>query len=506
MTKLSTLHLVGLPQHSLSMHLNDVFYSPLCLTKEKILAYDAKNKSNSKNQGNNVISLSLSEISFDTKVKLKYLYELTKLQAGFNRQFIIDFKTEIFDELNKLKQVLFFLNEIISYQQEDNVVVRLEKKLNDRLAKKSLDTADFSLYASEINDYFLSNYPAYIEKAKFLENYINNIINDEKLHTEFRFNEKVVAELIELISFGLKNISQYLNSGRNDNEQDIDFNPLEQYCNNFTGYDFICQFIKDEFNINLSDKRKFHKCECIPDFSNDLRKLFVVEQDEKTNDYVIYLNSINCGKIKIKNIGETSVVADKIFNLIKENKNHLLEKTQVEQICSYYIDLFCEYITYVFQRDFVYSNNYQYGEVDVNKLREMIANLNNQLHCCSVLKLNSSNNKMSIYDYFVEQFGDAITYSARFFNYMNNDLSKLSIYGKKISYKLTDSIDEDDAASLDDVDYNSLATTEIDVIEHIGDCVDFPTTCELCLKESKFFFDTRMWADQYVGHYCFYLF
>lgn len=26
MTKLSTLHLVGLPQHSLSMHLNDVFY------------------------------------------------------------------------------------------------------------------------------------------------------------------------------------------------------------------------------------------------------------------------------------------------------------------------------------------------------------------------------------------------------------------------------------------------------------------------------------------------
>ena len=45
MTKLSTLHLVGLPQHSLSVHLNDV-YSPLCLTKEKVLAYDAKNKSN----------------------------------------------------------------------------------------------------------------------------------------------------------------------------------------------------------------------------------------------------------------------------------------------------------------------------------------------------------------------------------------------------------------------------------------------------------------------------
>ena len=504
MTKLSTLHLVGLPQHSLSMHLNDVFYSPLCLTKEKVLAYDAKNKSNSKNQDNNVISLSLSEISFDTKVKLKYLYELTKLQAGFNRQFIIDFKTEIFDELNKLKQVLFFLNEIISYQQEDNIVVRLEKKLNDRLAKKSLDTADFSLYASEINDYFLSNYPAYIEKAKFLENYINNIINDEKLHTKFRFNEKVVAELIELISFGLKNISQYLNSGRNDNEQDIDFNPLEQYCNNFTGYDLICQFIKDEFNINLSDKRKFHKCECIPDFSNDFRKLFVVEQDEKTNDYVIYLNSINCGKIKIKNIGETSVVADKIFNLIKENKNHLLEKTKVEQICSYYIDLFCEYITYVFQRDFVYSNNYQYGEVDVNKLREMIANLNNQLHCCSVLKLNSSNNKMSIYDYFVEQFGDAVTHSSVFFNYMNNDLQKISIDGKKVTYESTGSIDENDAASLYDVDYNSLTTTDIDVIEHIGDCVNFPTTCELCLKESKFFFDTRMWADQYVGHYCFY--
>lgn len=502
MTKLSTLHLVGLPQHSLSVHLNDVFYSPLCLTKEKVLAYDAKNKSNRENQNNNTTNNSLSEISFDTKVKLKYLYELTKLQAGFNRQFVIDFKNEIFNEINKLKQVLFFLNETISYQQEDNVVIHLEKRFNDRLARKSLNSINSS--SSVINDYFLSNYPAYIEKAKFLENYINNIINDEKLHTKFRFNEKVVAELIELISFGLKNISQYLNSGRNDNEQDIDFNPLEQYCNNFTGYDLICQFIKDEFNINLSDKRKFHKCECIPDFSNDLRKLFVVEQDEKTNDYVIYLNSINCGKIKIKNIGETSVVADKIFNLIKENKNHLLEKTKVEQICSYYIDLFCEYITYVFQRDFVYSNNYQYGEVDVNKLREMIANLNNQLHCCSVLKLNSSNNKMSIYDYFVEQFGDAVTHSSVFFNYMNNDLQKISIDGKKVTYESTGSIDENDAASLYDVDYNSLTTTDIDVIEHIGDCVNFPTTCELCLKESKFFFDTRMWADQYVGHYCFY--
>lgn len=500
MTKLSTLHLVGLPQHSLSMHLNDVFYSPLCLTKEKVLAYDAKNKSNRGNQNNNTTDNSLAEISFDTKIKLKYLYELTKLQAGFNRQFVIYFKSEIFDELNKLKQVLFFLNEIMSYQQEDNVVVRLEKKLNERLARKSLNSINSS--SSVINDYFLINYPVYIEKAKFIENYIKNIINDEQ--EEFIFNEEIVAELIELISFGFKNISKYLNSGRNDNEQDIGFNPLEQYCNNFTGYDLVCQFIKDEFNIDLSDKRKFHKCECIPDFSNDLRKLFVVEQDEKTNNYVVYLNSVNCGKIKIKNICATSVVTDKIFNLIKENKTYLLDKTKVEQICSYYIDLFCEYITYVFQRDFVYSNNYQYGEVNANKLREMIANLNNQLHCCTVFKL--SNSKTSIYDCFVEQFGDAITYSARFFNYMNNDLSKLSIYGKKISYKLTDSIDEDDAASLDDVDYNSLATTEIDVIEHIGDCVDFPTTCELCLKESKFFFDTRMWADQYVGHYCFYLF
>ena len=269
----------------------------------------------------------------------------------------------------------------------------------------------------------------------------------------------------------------------------------------------ICQFIKDEFNINLSDKRKFHKCECIPDFSNDLRKLFVVEQDEKTNDYVIYLNSINCGKIKIKNIGETSVVADKIFNLIKENKNHLLEKTKVEQICSYYIDLFCEYIAYVFQRDFVYSNNYRYGEVDANKLREMISNLNNKLCCCSVLKPNNSNNNISIYDCFVEQLGDAIAYSPIFFNYMNNDLSKLLVDGKKISYKPTGSIDENDETStltLDDVDYHNVTITDIDVIEHVGDCVDFPTTCELCLKESKFFFDTRIWANQDVGHYCFY--
>lgn len=93
MTKLSTLHLVGLPQHSLSVHLNDVFYPPLCLTKEKVLAYDAKNKNNRENQNNNTTNNSLSEISFDTKVKLKYLYELTKLQAGFNRQFIINFKT-----------------------------------------------------------------------------------------------------------------------------------------------------------------------------------------------------------------------------------------------------------------------------------------------------------------------------------------------------------------------------------------------------------------------------
>ena len=233
-----------------------------------------------------------------------------------------------------------------------------------------------------------------------------------------------------------------------------------------------------------------------------MRKLFVVEQDEKTNDYVVYLNSINCGKIKIKNIGATSVVADKIFNLIKENKTYLIEKTKVEQICSYYIDLFCEYIVYVFQRDFIYSNNYKYGEVDANKLREMIANLNNQLF--SILKINNSNNNMSIYDCFVEQFGDAVTHSSVFFNYMNNDLQKISIDGKKVTYESTGSIDENDAASLYDVDYNSLTTTDIDVIEHIGDCVNFPTTCELCLKESKFFFDTRMWADQYVGHYCFY--
>lgn len=500
MTKLSTLHLVGLPQHSLSVHLNDVFYSPLCLTKEKVLAYDAKNKSNRENQNNNTTNNSLSEISFDTKVKLKYLYELTKLQAGFNRQFVIDFKNEIFNEINKLKQVLFFLNETISYQQEDIVVIHLEKRFNDRLARKSLNSTNSS--SSVINDYFLSHYPFYLKKAKFIENYIKNIINDEQ--TEFEFNEEIVAELIELISFGLKNISEYLNSGRNDNEQDIDFNPLEQYCNNFTGYDLVCQFIKDEFNIDLSDKRKFHKCECIPDFSNDLRKLFVVEQDEKTNDYVVYLNSINCGKIKIKNIGATSVVADKIFNLIQENKTYLIEKTKVEQICSYYIDLFCEYIVYVFQRDFIYSNNYKYGEVDANKLREMIANLNNQLF--SILKINNSNNNMSIYDCFVEQFGDAVTHSSVFFNYMNNDLQKISIDGKKVTYESTGSIDENDAASLYDVDYNSLTTTDIDVIEHIGDCVNFPTTCELCLKESKFFFDTRMWADQYVGHYCFYLF
>lgn len=498
MTKLSTLHLVGLPQHSLSVHLNDVFYPPLCLTKEKVLAYDAKNKSNSVNHVINTTNKSLSEISFDTKVKLKYLYELTKLQAGFNRQFIIDFKSEIFDELNKLKQVLFFLNEIMSYQQEDNVVVRLEKKLNERLARKSLNSINSS--SSVINDYFLSNYPVYIEKAKFIENYVKNIINDEQ--EEFIFNEEIVAELIELISFGLKNISKYLNSGRNDNEQDIGFNPLEQYCNNFTGYDLVCQFIKDEFNIDLSYKRKFHKCECIPDFSNDLRKLFVVEQDEKTNNYVVYLNSVNCGKIKIKNICATSVVTDKIFNLIKENKTYLLDKTKVEQICSYYIELFYDYITYVFQQDFVYSNNYQYGEIDANKLREMIFNLNNQLF--SILKINNSNNNMSIYDCFVEQFGYAVTHSSVFFNYMNNDLQKISIDGKKVTYESTGSIDENDAASLYDVDYNSLTTTDIDVIEHIGDCVNFPTTCELCLKESKFFFDTRMWADQYVGHYCFY--
>lgn len=501
MTKLSTLHLVGLPKHSSSVHFNDVFYPPLCLTKEKVLAYDAKNKSNSVNQVTNTTNKSLSEISFDTKVKLKYLYELTKLQAGFNRQFIINFKTEIFDELNKLKQVLFFLNEIMSYQQEDNVVFRLEKKLNERLARKSLNSINSS--SSVINDYFLINYPVYIEKAKFIENYIKNIINDEQ--EEFIFNEEIVAELIELISFGLKNISKYLNSGRNNNEQDIDFNPLEQYCNNFTGYDLVCQFIKDEFNIDLSDKRKFHKCECIPDFSNDLRKLFVVEQDEKTNDYVVYLNSINCGKIKIKNIGATSVVADKIFNLIKENKTYLIEKTKVEQICSYYIDLFCEYIVYVFQRDFIYSNNYKYGEVDANKLREMIANLNNQLF--SILKINNSNNNMSIYDCFVEQFGDAITYSQIFFNYMNNDSLTISINDKKILYKPIDLIDEgDDEATLDDINYNSLTITDINVIDHVGDCVDFSSSCELCLKESKFFFDTRMWADQYVGHYCFYLF
>lgn len=497
MTKLSTLHLVGLPKHSSFVHLNDVFYPPLCLTKEKVLAYDAKNKSNRENQNNNTNDNSLSEISFDTKVKLKYLYELTKLQAGFNRQFFIDFKSEIFYELNKLKQVLFFLNEIMSYQQEDNVVVNLEKRFNDRLARKSLNSNSSS---SVINDYFLNSYPFYLEKAKFIENYIKNIINDEQ--AEFEFNEEIVAELIELISFCLKNISKYLNSGRNDNEQDIDFNPLEQYCNNFTGYDLVCQFIKDEFNIDLSDKRKFHKCECIPNFSNDLRKLFIVEQDETTNDYVVYLNSVNCGKIKIKNIGATSVVADKIFNLIKENKTYLIEKTKVEQICSYYIDLFCEYIVYVFQRDFIYSNNYKYGEVDANKLREMIANLNNQLF--SILKINNSNNNMSIYDCFVEQFGDAVTHSSVFFNYMNNDLQKISIDGKKVTYESTGSIDENDAASLYDVDYNSLTTTDIDVIEHIGDCVNFPTTCELCLKESKFFFDTRMWADQYVGHYCFY--
>ena len=132
----------------------------------------------------------------------------------------------------------------------------------------------------------------------------------------------------------------------------------------------------------------------------------------------------------------------------------------------------------------------------------MIANLNNQLF--SILKINNSNNNMSIYDCFVEQFGDAVTHSSVFFNYMNNDLQKISIDGKKVTYESTGSIDENDAASLYDVDYNSLTTTDIDVIEHIGDCVNFPTTCELCLKESKFFFDTRMWADQYVGHYCFY--
>lgn len=167
--------------------------------------------------------------------------------------------------------------------------------------------------------------------------------------------------------------------------------------------------------------------------------MFVVEQDKKTNDYVVYLNSVNCGKIKIKNIGATSVVTDKIFNLIKENKTYLIEKTKVEQICSYYIELFYDYITYVFQRDFVYFNNYQYGEIDANKLREMIFNLNNQLF--SILKINNSNNNMSIYDYFVEQFGDSVTHSSIFFNYMNNDLSKLSVDDKKISYK---AISEDD--------------------------------------------------------------
>ena len=94
MTKLSKLHLVGLPQHSLSMHLNDVFYSPLCLTKEKVLAYDAKNKSNSKNQGNNVISLSLSEISFDTKVKLNIFMSLIYLNIVLidNLLFILKLK------------------------------------------------------------------------------------------------------------------------------------------------------------------------------------------------------------------------------------------------------------------------------------------------------------------------------------------------------------------------------------------------------------------------------
>ena len=221
---------------------------------------------------------------------------------------------------------------------------------------------------------------------------------------------------------------------------------------------------------------------------------------KKTNDYVVYLNSVNCGKIKIKNIGATSVVADKIFNLIKENKTYLIEKTKVEQIYSYYIDLFCEYIVYVFQRDFIYSNNYKYGEVDANKLREMIANLNNQLF--SILKINNSNNNMSIYDCFVEQFGYAVTHSSVFFNYMNNDLSKLSVDDKKISYKAISEDDEESA--LDDINYNSLIITNIDVIDHVGDCVDFPTTCELCLKESKLFFDTRIWADQYVGHYCLY--
>lgn len=461
-------------------------------------SYDAKNKSNSENQLTNTVIKSLSEISFDTKVKLKYLYELTKFQAGFNRQFIIDFKSEIFDKLNKLKQVLFFLNKIMSYQQEDNVVDCLEKKLNERLVIKSLDSTSSS--ASKINNYFLSDYPVYIERAKFIENYVNDILSYEKLHAEFYLDKEVIAELIELISFGLKNISKYLNSGRNDNEQDIDFNPLEQYCNNFTGYDLVCQFIKDEFNIDLSDKRKFHKCKCIPDFSNDLRKLFVVEQDEKTNDYVVYLNSVNCGKIKIKNIGATSVVTDKIFNLIKENKTYLLDKTKVEQIYSYYIESFYDYITYVFQRDFVYSNNYQYGEIDANKLREMIFNLNNQLF--SILKINNFNNNMSIYDYFVEQFGDSVTHSSIFFNYMNNDLSKLSVDDKKISYKAISEDDEESA--LDDINYNSLIITNIDVIDHVGDCVDFPTTCELCLKESKLFFDTRIWADQYVGHYCLY--
>lgn len=119
----------------------------------------------------------------------------------------------------------------------------MEKKLNKRLAIKSLDSTSSSAF--KINDYFLNNYPVYIEKAKFIENYIQYIINNEKLHTDFNLNEEVVAELIELISFGLKNISEYLNTGRNNNGQDIDFNPLEQYCNNFTGYDLVCQFIKD---------------------------------------------------------------------------------------------------------------------------------------------------------------------------------------------------------------------------------------------------------------------
>ena len=63
----------------------------------------------------------------------------------------------------------------------------------------------------------------------------------------------------------------------------------------------------------------------------------------------------------------------------------------------------------------------------------MIFNLNNQLF--SILKINNSNNNMSIYDYFVEQFGDSVTHSSIFFNYMNNDLSNFQLMIKKFHIK-----------------------------------------------------------------------